>query len=155
MLDQCDNLKKVYKKKLERENQSLSTNCSESLKYSVAILRQPVSNKIIHHHHIPKIILISAGLFILLCCCTVGWHFTAENLEKYKASDTKFRYLKLYNNNSVRQLLDFADSVYMNNSHMRDSAIQQEKLIENQLLLVKQVQETENKIKDLDNKIKH
>ena len=68
---------------------------SGQLVTSVALLKQPVENKVIHHHHVHKIILISAGLFILLCLACCGWYNTSQILDWHTANDFKYRYVIL------------------------------------------------------------
>src|SRR5688500_3001800 len=50
-----------------KQMQELSNRLAET----AILLRQPVSNKVVHHHYIPKISWIAAGLFVaLLLVCS-------------------------------------------------------------------------------------
>jgi len=134
----------------EKQMQELSNNLDAGIK----LLRQPVQNKVLHHHHIPKVIFIACGLFIVICLICTGWYMTSKSLDQYKAGDTKYRYLKLYDNKSLRQLLNITDSLFLINSGMRDSVIQQEEQFRKKLEMLEQAAEMEQKAKELKEKVK-
>src|SRR3990170_8086584 len=102
-----------------KEMRELSTKLTES----ISLLRQPVTNKVLHHHYVPKSIWIAAVLFIGLAVVCSGWYMTINSLSKYKANDTKYRFLKLNNNKSLQQLLFITDSLYRIDPRMRDSVL--------------------------------
>src|SRR5207253_2596489 len=74
---------------------------SERLITNIRLLKHPVEQKVIHHHHIPKTAWITAALFVVLCLASVGWFTSYNKFELYKASDTKYRYLKFVSNVSL------------------------------------------------------
>ena len=119
---------------------------------SVALLKQPVENKVIHHHHVPKIILISAGLFILLCLVCCGWYNTAQKLDIHRANDFKYRHLKLKSNQNLQQLLVITDSLYKNRSDFAETVLQGEDSIRNMIQM--QVDVKEREVKELKKKMK-
>ena len=89
-------------------------------------LSRPVTNTVEHHHHFPKILWLASGLFLGLAIVCTGWYMTGTSMKEYKASDTKYRYLKLNSNKSLQDLLSFTDSLYRTDPDMRDSVIQKE-----------------------------
>jgi hypothetical protein len=99
---------------------------SGNLAKSVAILKQPIENKIIHHHHIPKIIMVSAALFLVLCLLCSGWYNTAQNLDQYRINDLKYRYLKLKTNPVLQRLLAITDSLFQNQPDFDKAVLQGE-----------------------------
>jgi hypothetical protein len=89
-------------------------------------LNRPVINTVQHHHYIPKIIWLCIGLFVSLAAVCTGWYMTANTLTEYKASDTKYRYLKLNSNKSLLELLYTTDSLFRTDPGLRDSVVQLE-----------------------------
>lgn len=61
---------------------------------------------------------------------------TASKLDEYEASDTKYRYLKLYNNDFLRQLLFTTDSLYRIDKGLRDSVEYREEAIRQRIELL-------------------
>lgn len=132
------------------EMQELSNRLAES----ILLLRAPVASKVIHHHYIPKIILIAAGLFIAFVTVCSGWYMTSNKLHEYEGSDTKYRYLKLYNNDFLRQLLFTTDSLYRVDKNLRNSVEHWEEAIRQRIELQQRIQEKENEVRRLKRKLK-
>ncbi len=133
-----------------KEMQELSNRLTESTR----LLRQPVTNKVLHHHYIPKIIWIAAGLFVALALVCTAWYMTTNKLKEYEASDTKYRYLKLSNNIFLRQLLFTTDSLYRIDKGMQDSVKQREEVILERLELQQRILEKEKEVSRLKEKMK-
>lgn len=131
-----------------KEMEELSGNIATG----VALLKQPVENKVIHHHHAPKIILISAVLFILLCLVCCGWYNTAEKLAIHRANDFKYRHLRLENNHTLRRLLIYTDSLYQNHPSFEETVLQREDSVRNMIQM--QVDVKEREVKELKKKMK-
>jgi hypothetical protein len=93
------------------------------------------------------------GLFIILCLVLAGWYMTGEKLEQYRASDTKYRYLKIYENKSLRELLFLTDSLYLREPKMRDSVLERERQIVKNLEMMQRAAEMEAKAKELRKKV--
>ena len=132
----------------EFEMKQLSTN----LKTGIAILKEPVTNNVVHHHHFPKISFITAGLFLVVCILSTGWYMTGKTINEYKDNDTKWRYFKLLNNESVQRLANVIDTLSVQSSNFRDSVIQAESNLLKQRELKKQIEEKEEEVKDLKRK---
>lgn len=100
---------------------------SNRLEITTNLLKQPVTNKVMHHHHIPKLIWISAGLFIALCLVCSGWYITSTKLDSFVASDTKYRQLRLDTaHKSLQHYLDHLDSIYRIRPDMREKVLKTE-----------------------------
>ena len=125
---------------------------SGNMAAGVALLKQPVENKVIHHHHVPKIILISAGLFILLCLVCCGWYNTAQKLDIHQANDFKYRHLKLKSSQNLQRLLIITDSLYKNQPDFSEAVLQGEDSIRNMIQMQVDVKEAE--VKELKKKMK-
>ena len=134
----------------QKEMQELSAN----LITGVRLLKHPVENKVQHHHHVPKIIWIACGLFIIVCLLCAGWFTTIKSLEQYKATDTKYRFLKLSDNKSLRQILYITDSLYRVDPAMRDSVVQKEEANQERFELQQRIQKKEKEVKQLKEKAK-
>lgn len=133
-----------------KQMQELSNRLAEN----AVLLRQPVTNEVVHHHYIPKIIWIAAGLLVALVLVCSGWYMTAGKLEEYEASDTKYRYLKLQNNVFLRQVLFTTDSLYRVDKGLRDSVEYREEAIRERIELQQRIQEKENEVRRLKGKLK-
>ncbi len=94
---------------------------SAKLDKNISLLQNPAPQKIVHHHHVPKIAWIAAGLFVVLVLACSGWHMTAGNLDEYKNSDIKYRYLKQKSNLTLLQILNTLDSLQLSGYAMKDS----------------------------------
>lgn len=115
-------------------------------------LSQPVQNTVQHHHHFPKIIWLSIGLFIILIIASAGWYMTGAALQEYKANDTKYRYLKLFGNDSMAEILFFTDSLHRVDRSMRDSVIQKEEENRQLFELLQKAKDKEDEAKELKRK---
>lgn len=125
---------------------------SGNLATGVALLKQPVENKVIHHHHVPKIIMVSAALFIALCLAFCGWYNTSQQLDQYRANDYKYRFLKLRNNPALHQLLLFTDSLCQTNPSFTDEVLHGEDSIRQ--MIQQLVNAKEREVKELKKKMK-
>ncbi len=126
---------------------------SQDLDTSASLLRQPVQTKVEHHHHFGKILFVTSGLFIVVCLLSAGWLTTYRNLSQYKTNDTKYRYLKLYPNPSLRKLLHTTDSMHRAIPHLRDSVLWQEKMNQERFEMQQQIHEKENEVKKLKRRL--
>lgn len=127
---------------------------SDQLEESIRLLRQPVTDKVLHHHYVPKVIWIATGLFIVLALVCAGWYATANKLDQYKENDIKYRYLKVNNSPPLRQLLNITDSLYRNDENFRSYVIQVEEDFMKRIELEQSIIERENEITRLKEKIK-
>jgi hypothetical protein len=125
---------------------------SGNLATSVAILKQPVENKVIHHHHIPKIIMVSVFLFLALCLAFCGWYNTSQKLDQYQANDYKYRFLKLRNNPALHKLLLFTDSLHQTNPGFIDEVLHGEDSVRK--IIQQLVNAKEREVTDLKRKLK-
>jgi hypothetical protein len=125
---------------------------SGNLATSVAILKHPVENKVIHHHHIPKIIMVSVVLFLALCLAFCGWYNTSQKLDQYQANDYKYRFLKLRNNPALHQLLLFTDSLHQTNPSFADEVLHGEDSVRK--MIQQLVDAKEREVSDLKRKMK-
>lgn len=132
------------------EMHELSTN----LHTSVKLLKQPVQDKVLHHHYIPKLLWITIGLSLLACLFFVLWLLAGENLDQYKSNDTKYRYLKLQENQNLRELLYTTDSIYLINPGLRDSVEQRERQNKRNLEMLQEAIKKEQEAKVLREKVK-
>lgn len=96
------------------------------------------------------------GIVLLAAIFYTGWqwYLTHQELSTYKASDTKYRFLKLNGSKPLRELLLITDSLYRANPGMRDSVLLREEVIREQWELQQQIQEKESQLKDLKEKKK-
>jgi|SRR6186713_3025804 len=120
---------------------------SQRLATGIMLLRQPVENKIQHHHHVPKLIWITGGIFLILCLVCSGWYITATAVRQFKANDTKYRSLKLRADPVLLRDLWRLDSVYLADpDRMRGDVEEQERLRQQRLELLDQIQRVNSKI---------
>ncbi len=120
---------------------------SQRLTTGILLLRQPVENKIQYHHHVPKLIWLAGGLFLVLCLVCSGWYMTAARIGQYKANDTKYRRLKLRADTALLQDLWGLDSLYSANPDgMRGDVEEQERLKQQRLELLDQIQRVNSQI---------
>jgi hypothetical protein len=126
---------------------------SGSLATCIELFKRPVEQKIIQRHHVPNIIWITAALFVLLSLATTGWFTTYNNLELYKGSDTKYRYLKLKSDKGLNMLLNFIDSVYVANPNMREFVIAKEEQKQRDFEINQRVLQMENEVRELKRKV--
>lgn len=134
----------------EKEIQQLSAR----LTTNTAVLQHPIEQKIVHRHHVPKIISIAAVLFLLVCLLSAAWYMTTENLQTYKANDTKYRYLKLEANTSLSKWLGIIDSLNLVDPKMRDAVITKEEQNKRSLEMMQRVAQMKKEAKELKEKMK-
>lgn len=115
-------------------------------------LNQPVKNIVQHQHHFPKILWLSIGLIISMAVVCTGWYMTGSALQEYKASDTKYRYLKLTDHQPLQELLSITDSLYRSKANMRDSVLQQEEQNKRKLEMLQRAMKLEAEAKELKRK---
>lgn len=128
----------LHKIKLENifnyfQRNSLPANEVSDLKREIAelkiTLQVPPSATVIHHHHVHKIIIATVGLALLSLLLGYRLLSTSDKLDDYKASDTKYRYLKLdMSGKEPGKYLNFLDSLYKAYPYMRDSVLELERL---------------------------
>jgi hypothetical protein len=128
---QIESLKgEVQQLNLSVSNLAFPIRDMKDLSKSMADLRnqlgRPITNTVEQYHYFPKIFWLTIVFFAALIIVGVGWFMTGATLSDYKANDTKYRYLKLYNNKSLQELLFVTDSLYRTDPEMRDSVIQKE-----------------------------
>ncbi len=74
------------------------------------------SNKRIEHkHHLHKGLFISLLLTVLCILLSFGWYKSYNASKQLKASDIKYRALKVVGNKSLLKLLHYTDSLYFIN----------------------------------------
>lgn len=145
-----ENLREMLRAFLEEKLQPLS----QKLDKHSALLQHPVRQQVVHHHHVTKITWIAAGLFLALALACCGWYMTGKKLNDFRANDTKYRYLKLLENQSLRRLLYQTDSIYQIQSGLRDSVISKEEEIKHKLEMLQQASDKEQEAKELRKKAK-
>jgi len=133
----------------EREMEELS----ERLAKSVAILKQPVEQKIIQQHHVSKGIWVAIAIFLLLCLVATGWYSTYNKLDFYIANDTKYRYLKLEANTGLGKWLNVLDSLYKVDKKMRDDVIMKEEQNQRNFEMMQKALQMEKEAKELKKKV--
>ena len=79
---------------------------------------------------------------------------TGTALKEYKANDTKYRFLKLYGNNSLKVTLFSTDSLYRIYPGMRDSIVQKENENRDRFEMLQKADNEENEAKELRKKAK-
>ena len=125
---------------------------SGNLVTGVALLKQPVENKVLHHHHVPKLIWVSVALFIILCLAFCSWYNTAQKLDMHRANDFKYRHLRLENNQTLRRLLIYTDSLYQNHPTFEETVLQREDSVRYMIQMLVDAKEAE--VKELKKKMK-
>lgn len=147
-----ESMKEIVKENsfLIREMRELSRSVTEYRKQ----LSQPVQNTVQTYHHFPKIIWLSIGLFLALAIVSVGWYMTGTTVDEYKANDTKYRYLKLYGNISLKETLFITDSLHRAIVGMRDSVIQKEEENRQVFELLQEAKRKEKEAEELKRKAK-
>lgn len=118
-----------------------------SLDFHKAQLQKPLQRVI---HHVSKIWIVTAILFVAMNVLIYFLLKTNGNLQQYKANDIKYRHLKLTNSNTLRQVLMYADSLYiMNPDSFRISIRLREQQKKLQLHLLQEAVEKEQEAKKL------
>lgn len=126
---------------------------SRRLVTCIELLKRPVEQKIIHQQHVPKTIWIAAALFLVLCFTSTGWFTTYNNLELYKASDTKYRYLKLKCSGGLSKWLSFIDSLDRADPKMREFVIAKEEQNERDFEIKQKALQMENEAREFKKKV--
>ena len=120
----------------------------------IGLLQTPKETKVQHHHHVPKFIWIAAGLFLILAMACAGWFNTHNNLEKYVANDSKYRYLKLDTVNKKLQIyLYMVDSLYNTDVEFRNKIASSEEQNIKNIALLQKAYELKIEAKKLENAI--
>jgi hypothetical protein len=117
------------------------------------LLRQPVKKEIIYDYHSRKAIWIAGALFLILCLMSAGWIMTADKLNKYKANDTKYRYLKLQDNDTLNTWLNLIDSLFLMDGNIRNTVIAQENQNRRNLEIMQKALKMEKEAKELKQKV--
>lgn len=120
-----------------------------ALSQNIGIMKTPRTENQIHHHHLSKVIFIVIVLVIVVAVLSMGWYNTADNLKQFKEADTKYRFLKLQDSRSIKQLLITTDSLYYRTPALRDSVLRQEQLKNDRLEMLQLANEQEQAAKKL------
>lgn len=121
---------------------------SANLGISIKLLKAPVENKVVHHY--PRLLWATAGLFLCLVCC--GWLVTTGKLEAYRASNTKYRFLKLKDNKNLKQLLLQTDSLLLAYPGLHDTILLREEQQRVKLELLQQAKNKEREAAEMKKK---
>ncbi len=124
-----------------------------SLETVMMLLKQPVKKEMMHHHHATKTIWIAAALFLIVCLVLTGWYNTYNNLEMYKASDTKYRYVKLEAPGGIKKWLGEVDKLYFVDRNMRNIVIAKEEENQRNFELWQKSAELKKETKELKKKV--
>jgi hypothetical protein len=116
---------------------------------AIALLKQPVTQKVIHEHHASTILWATIVLFIVECVTVVGWYRVDDSLSLYKANDTKYRYLKLNAAQGLYKTLASLDSLYIKDGKMREHVLATEERNEKAFQLMQQAIQMEKEAKQL------
>jgi hypothetical protein len=116
---------------------------------AIALLKQPVTQKVIHEHHASTILWATIVLFIVECVTVVGWYRAEDSLALYRANDTKYRYLKLNANQSLYKALTSVDSLYIKDEKMREHVLATEERNEKAFQLMQQAIQMEKEARQL------
>lgn len=117
------------------------------------LLKQPVKKEVIPHSYAAKAIWIAAALFLILCLMSAGWITTAGKLNMYKANDTKYRYLKLQDNETLNTWLSLTDSLHLMDATMRNTVIAKEDENQKNLEIMQKALKMEKEAKKLKQKV--
>lgn len=102
---------------------------SNRINAGLATFSQPTKSVVIHHHHLTLAAWVAIGIFLILCLVSCGWYMTAEKGDEYRASDFKYRHLKLIEDSAGLAYLYRLDSLYRNNTDsFENGVIGQERL---------------------------
>jgi hypothetical protein len=116
---------------------------------AIALLKQPVTQKVIHEHHASTILWATIVLFIVECVTVVGWYRVDDSLSLYKANDTKYRYLKLNAGPGLYKTLASLDSLYIKDEKMREHVLATEERNEKAFQLMQQATQMEKEARQL------
>ncbi len=113
------------------------------------LLKQPVKKEIIYDYHSRKAIWIAAALFLILCLMSEGWIMTEGKQNMYKANDTKYRYLKLQDNETLNTWLSLTNSVFLMDENIRNTVIAQEEQNRKNFEIMQKALKMEKEAKEL------
>jgi len=135
----------------EKEIQQLS----DKLETGLQIFRQPVKQEITHHHHAPKVLWATGILFLIVCLVSTGWYQTINKLDLYKASDTKYRYLRLGAEKGLSEWLRIIDKREREDATLRDKIIAKEEENQAKLETLQKATEMEKEARELRQQVKN
>ncbi|WP_207511069.1 hypothetical protein [Longitalea luteola] len=127
---------------------------SSNLREGVTLLKQPVENKVTHHHYLSNYIYILFGTILCLCLAGIGWYNTWDKLNVFKENDIKYRFLRVQNNNYLRQLLKYTDSLYLYQPDIERSVIHMEDSVRERYRIIQQLEENNIENQKLQQKLK-
>ncbi len=127
---------------------------SDKLETGIQIFRQPVKQEITHHHHAPKVLWATGILFLIVCLVSTGWYQTINKLDLYKASDTKYRYLKLGAEKGLSEWLRIIDKREREDATLRDKVIAKEEENQAKLETLQKATEMEKEARELKQQVK-
>src|SRR6185437_7556594 len=121
---------------------------NKRLDSAFSILQHPPKSEVRHIHHFPSILWVAAGLFLSLCMVSSGWCITGQTLERFKAGDYKYRYLKVFMDSAATEYLFKLDSVYRSNpDSFKTVVVNRERLREQRLELLDQFHSVDSQYK--------
>ena len=92
----------------------------------------------------------------MLCLVSTGWYLTASWLGDFRDNDTKYRYLKLFDNSQVARLLNFTDSLQRTQpDFFRDSVLSKEAEKNRRLEMLDEANRKEAEAEQLRQRAKH
>lgn len=127
---------------------------SSSLRECRMQLTLPIQKSVQHHHHFPKVIWATIGLFLALATVCAGWYTTGTSLNEYKANDTKYRYLKVFGSNSLKEILFDTDSLYRAEAGLHDRVVEKEEESQRIFELLQEAKNKETEAEELRQKAK-
>jgi hypothetical protein len=116
---------------------------------AIALLKQPVNQKVIHEHHASTMLWTTILLFMMECVTVVGWYRAEDSLALYRANDTKYRYLKLNAGQGLYKTLASLDSLYIKDEKMREHVLATEERNEKAFQLMQQATQMEKEARQL------
>lgn len=126
---------------------------SNKLELGIAIFKQPVKQEIKHHHHASKVLWATGVLFLIVCLVCTRWYLTITKLDLYKASDTKYRYLKLEADKGLGKWLRTLDTLERKDPKMRDKVIATEEENQRKLETLQRAIEMEKEARELKQQV--
>ncbi len=90
---------------------------------------------------------------LIVCLVSTGWYQTINKLDLYKASDTKYRYLKLNANESLSKQLRSIDGWERQDPEMLDRVIATEEENQRKLEMLQRAIEMEKEANELKQKV--
>jgi|GEM_PF-3546037 len=148
----------ITKVKATLNNISFPTELIEQLTHTLSVFQKQVHQLLQtsegHFRLIIKFWFAIAVLALGIFYTGRQWYLAHQELIGYKASDTKYRYLKLKANPQLKELLSLTDSLYRADPGMRDSVLSREQVIREQWELQQAIQHKESELKELKGKRK-